>query len=71
MNDLKVHSPLKHRLVKIKESIAILFYISKVDTDAILNDVLPHRKEYGGNVMEHVTAEANGVRVLAVWLKLI
>ena len=62
---------MKYQILKPKAIIKIWLYISNIDTDAFIEHLLPHRREYKVNLIDHITTEAYGVRVLACLPKLI
>ena len=42
-----------------------------LDTDALIKQLIPHRKEYCSSLIEHVTVKTFGVRLLSCLSKLI
>ena len=62
---------LKYQILKSKSITSIWFYISNVDTGAFIKHLLSYRREYCGNLIEPVPAEAYGVGLLTCLPKLI
>ena len=47
---------MKHRIFQIQTIIQILFHTITLDTNALSDHVLPHRREYRANFIEPVPA---------------
>ena len=59
---------MKQDIFKIK---TIILIGSNLDTGVLKNPLSSHGREYKGNLIEHVTAKTDGVRVLACLPKLV
>ena len=57
---------MKHDIFKIKATVQIWFYVSNSVIGALSKYLFLHRREHWVNLLEHITAEAYGVRIMAL-----